>query len=831
MVRRNLTRGVQAAVAAGTLIAAGVTPAASAATPAASAPRPGTIETIAGGPGSPAPASSVSVQPCGVKFARGGLYIGSTTAQYSGDGIAFPAVYRVNLNGGGLTTVAGVGADAGFNVDGDVASGAGVNACDMTLDSAGNLLLANQNRILVIAAKTGTYYQEPMIAGRIYSLPGGYGSGGDGYTADVELDSFGNVVIVSLGSGPVSERPPSGETGGQVDVLAERTGTFYGQRMTAGDRYTIAGALGSSEYGNGIRAVNAYLGYALGTARLDSAGNLLLADMAQPLGSGQTPPPPSVRVVPDKTGTYYGQHMKAGYLYTIAGGGTATGDGGPATRAALTEAAAVALDRAGNVLIADGQRVRVLAKKTGTFYGQKMSAADIYTIAGSGASGRFTDGVPARKAVIEANGLAVDSAGNVLVADENDSRVLMIAARSGTYYGRKARAGYLYSVAGNGRVHDSGDGGPAKSAELFPAGVADDLPNDLVVFSDQHADVVRVVAGRTGRFFAQEMIAGRVYTLAGNRDTVGETYSGDGGSARKAALGFPAGVAADPAGNVLLADNENSRVRLVAARAGTYAGQRMTVGDIYTIAGDGSLAYSGDGGPARDAGLGLVSGVTSDRAGNVLLIAGQLYPVPDQGPRVRMVAVTAGTYYGQRMTAGDIYTVAGDGTGGYSGDGGPGTAAEINPYAITVDNAGNLVLVDGSRVRVVAVRTGRYYGQQMTAGDIYTVAGGGSQAGDGVPAAKAAIEAFAVAVDPAGNVLAGGSNVVQMVAEKTGTYYGKTVRAGDVYTVVGSDQALSEGDGGPATNAALTVGAIAVGPGGLLLIADSLYLRIRSVAR
>jgi hypothetical protein len=141
------------------------------------------------------------------------------------------------------------------------------------------------------------------------------------------------------------------------------------------------------------------------------------------------------------------------------------------------------------------------------------------------------------------------------------------------------------------------------------------------------------------------------------------------------------------------------------------------------------------------------------------------------------------------------------------------------------------VVADGNRVRVVAVRTGSYYGQKMTAGDIYTVAGGGSQAGDGVPAAKAAIEAYAVAVDPAGNVLVGGSGVVQMVAEKTGTYYGKTVRAGDVYTVAGSDQAPNAGDGGPATSAALTVGAIAVGPAGLLLIADRLYLRIRSVAR
>jgi hypothetical protein len=88
-----------------------------------------------------------------------------------------------------------------------------------------------------------------------------------------------------------------------------------------------------------------------------------------------------------------------------------------------------------------------------------------------------------------------------------------------------------------------------------------------------------------------------------------------------------------------------------------------------------------------------------------------------------------------------------------------------------------------------------------------------------------------VAVDPAGNVLAGGPNVVQIVAEKTGTYYGRTVRAGDLYTVAGSDQAPSAGDGGPATNAAFNPGAIAVGPGGLLLIADNLFLRVRSVAR
>jgi DNA-binding beta-propeller fold protein YncE len=145
--------------------------------------------------------------------------------------------------------------------------------------------------------------------------------------------------------------------------------------------------------------------------------------------------------------------------------------------------------------------------------------------------------------------------------------------------------------------------------------------------------------------------------------------------------------------------------------------------------------------------------VALDGAGNLLIA--DFYNC-----RIRVVAESTGTFYGQPMTAGDIYTVAGDGARGFSGDGGPATKAQMNdPYAVTVDGAGNLLIADtfNGRVRVVAARAGTFYGQRMTVGDIYTVAGDGNTGGglgDGGPATKAEINGPAgVAVSGAGNLL------------------------------------------------------------------------------
>src|SRR6266516_8182353 len=140
------------------------------------------------------------------------------------------------------------------------------------------------------------------------------------------------------------------------------------------------------------------------------------------------------------------------------------------------------------------------------------------------------------------------------------------------------------------------------------------------------------------------------------------------------------------------------------------------------IAGVGVVTgYGGDGGLATRARLGLLGGVALDQDQNVLI-------ADVSNNRIRMIAATSGTFYGVAVTAGDLYTVAGAGTSGFAGDGGPATAAELSgPEAVAVDGAGNLVISDtgNQRIRVVAATSGTFYGQAMTAGDIYTVAGNG----------------------------------------------------------------------------------------------------------
>jgi secreted PhoX family phosphatase len=195
------------------------------------------------------------------------------------------------------------------------------------------------------------------------------------------------------------------------------------------------------------------------------------------------------------------------------------------------------------------------------------------------------------------------------------------------------------------------------------------------------------------------MTAGHIYTIAGN-GTLG--FSGDGGPATSAELSNPSGVTIDSAGNVIIADEFNERVRVVAAGAGSFYGVPMTAGHIYTIAGNGTQGYAGDGGPATSAKLSLPSAVAVDGSGN-LVIADRL------NARIRVVAASTGTFYGIPMTAGDIYTVAGNGTLGGKGDGGPATSAElVDPSSVAITSTGNLVIADQdneneniSRVRIV----------------------------------------------------------------------------------------------------------------------------------
>jgi sugar lactone lactonase YvrE len=472
----------------------------------------------------------------------------------------------------------------------------------------------------------------------------------------------------------------------------------------------------------------------------------------------------------------------------------------------------------------------VVAGSTGTFYGQAMTAGDIYTVAGDGTQGYSGDGGPATSAELGTpQGVAVDRAGNLLIADTHNNRVRVVAESTGTLYGQAMTAGDIYTVVGDGRRGYHGDGGPATSAKLYsPDAAMVDSAGNLVI-GDTGNERVRVVAESTGTFYGKAMTTGDIHTVAGNGT---EGYSGDGGPARGAQLNEPGGVSVDQAGNLLIADTYNNRIRAVAASTGTFYGKAMVARHIYRVAGDGKFGFAGDGGHAATAKLGEPRDVAVDAAGNLLI-------ADTHNNRIRMVAESNGTFYRQAMTAGDIYTVAGDGTPGYSGDGGPATQAGLAyPYGVAVDPAGNLLMADSydDRIRLVAASTGTFYGQAMTAGDIYTIAGTGVGGfnGDGRPATKARVTGpDGVAVDAAGNLLIAdtGANRVRVVAESTGTLYGRAMTKGDIYTVAGDGMDGYSGDGGQATRAELYMPeAMASDPAGNLVISDSLNYRVRVVA-
>jgi hypothetical protein len=518
------------------------------------------------------------------------------------------------------------------------------------------------------------------------------------------------------------------------------------------------------------------------------------------------------------------------WLTTPAGNGISgpAFDGLPANRASIG-ACTVAVDRAGNASLNNfpGNVIQVAAARTGTFYGRAMTAGHIYTVAGNGSRGFSGDGGPAAQAELAGPaGAGVDGAGNLLIADSDNERIRVVAAHTGTFYGKAMTAGDIYTVAGNGLSGFSGDGGPAAKARIFaPQDAAVDGAGNLLIV-DRGNDRIRVVAARAGTFYGRPMTAGDIYTVAGGGNTLG-----DGGPAAKAGLQDPASVTPDGTGNLVIADAFHNRIRVVAVRAGTFYGQPMTAGDIYTVAGDGGQGFGGDGGPATKAGLDQPERVRADRAGNLVI-------ADTDSNRIRVVAAATGRFYGRPMTAGDIYTVAGNGGTGHRGNGGPATKAGIkDPEDVAFDHSGNLVIAGGygnNRIRVVAESTGTFYGKAMTAGDIYTVAGGGTDFGEGIPATDAELRGpGAVAVDHAGNLLISDSifdNRIRVVAAATGTFYGRPMTAGDIYTVAGGGQG-GLANGIPATDASVFHPAgVAVDGAGNILIAALHDSRIRVVA-
>jgi uncharacterized protein (TIGR03437 family) len=569
-------------------------------------------------------------------------------------------------------------------------------------------------------------------------------------------------------------------------IAADRAGNLFFANQssilrldaTTGVLTLVAGNGTSGFSGDNGPATSAQLANPAGLA-VDSAGNLYIADF----------------------GNHRIREVSNGVITTVAGNGTLgfSGDNGPATSAQLDPGSGLAVDSAGSLYIAeyDNQRVR------------KVSGGVIATVAGNGTPGFSGDGGPATSAqLLYPSGVAVDSAGNLYIADTFNQRI------------RKVSNGVITTVAGDGTPWFGGDNGPAARAELnLPYAVAVDSAGNLYI-ADTYNQRIRKIAN------------GVINTVAGGGPSLG-----DNGPATNALLDYPQGVATDSAGNLYIADSVHNRIRKVSGGViATVAGGGSLIGDngpatsaqlfspngvawgsagnlyivdsgrirtvsngvISTVAGIGTFGFSGDNGPATSAELDYPGGVAVDSAGN--------FYIADTGNhRIR------------KVSGGVISTVAGNGTLGFSGDDGPATSAQLDyPGGVAVDSAGDLYIADSYNFRV----------RKVSNGVITTVAGNGAPGvggggGDG-PATSAALSRLSgIAVDSAGNLF---------IAEFSSGRIRK-VANGVITTVAGTGTPGFSGDNGPATSAQLNgPEGVAVDSAGNLYIADFGNSRIRKVA-
>ena len=257
-------------------------------------------------------------------------------------------------------------------------------------------------------------------------------------------------------------------------------------------------------------------------------------------------------------------------------------------------------------------------------------------------------------------------------------------------------------------------------------------------------------------------------------------YSGDGGPAPAAELAYPAGVALDDSGNLVICDSGNAAIRVVAATDGTFYGVPMTAGDIYTVAGSGTTGSAGNGGRALQAELDQPDGLAVDGHGNLV--------VADLGNnQIRVLAAHDGVFYGRSMVAGDIYGVVGTGRAGFAGDGAPAARAELDrPAGVAVDGRGDLIVADtgNSRVRIVAARSGAVLGRtragRATSTRSWAPARPVSVATVDPPARASLDHPGAVAVEGNGDLVVAdtGNHRVRVVASHTGLAFGRHLAAG-----------------------------------------------------
>jgi uncharacterized protein (TIGR03437 family) len=590
-------------------------------------------------------------------------------------------------------------------------------------DAQGNVYFSSLNFCIFKVDQKGVLTR---VAGN--SRPGYRGDGGPalsaaiGYPAGVAIDRLGNLYIADRDNNRIR----------RVDLNGIIT--------------TVAGNGRPGYLGDGGPAAAAQLFNPYDVA-VDNSGNLFIADWNNFRIR---------KVTPD------------GIITTVAGNGVSgfSGDGGPATNAQLSNPNNVALDALGNLYIADFFNSRI----------RKVSSAGVITtVAGTGTNGYSGDGGPATSAQLTyPSGLAIDASGNLYIADLYNSAIrkvspagvistfahinepdgvavdasgnLYVADPNRHYLWKVSPSGALTAAAGNGNFHAYTATGPVASAQLEVArSVAIDASGNIFV-AELYAGIRKVSPDGTIR----SLVGGGFVNTGVAVDATGNLYvaewdqgvskiSPDGTAMPVVGNGtqgyLAAGVGVDSIGNLYIADWGNAVIRKVAPD-----------GTLSTVAGNGTQGYSGDGGPATNAQLSHPYAVAVDASGN-------LYIVDSQNDRIRKVT-----------PSGIIMTVAGGGTSGNRGDGGPATKARLRlPLGVAVDGQGNLYIVDFGNLCIRMV---------TASGTIVTIAGNGIQgyAGDGGPAVSAELyNPYMVAVDAAGDIYIadGSANAVRLLKPLT----------------------------------------------------------------
>ena len=518
-------------------------------------------------------------------------------------------------------------------------------------------------------------------------------------------------------------------------------------------------------------------------------------------------------------------------ITTIAGADSASGDGGPATEALLTFPYSVAVDEEGNLYIADSENHRI----------RKVDAESgiITTFAGTGEEGFGGDGGPATEAKLDwPSGVAVDAAGNVYIADQENERIRKVDAE-----------GIITTFAGSGAYGYKGDedGIPATEAKLnWPTGVAVGA-NGHVYIADSYNNLIREVD--TEGIITTIAGTGRVFGFFEEPD---QDDVGDGGPATEARLDWPIGIAVDAEGNVYVADRGHHRVRKLTRMDAGYV--------ITTIAGTGDEGDEdedgdiGDGGAAVEAQLDAPRGVAVDVEGNVYVadtganrirqidLEGMITTIAggeDDGDESTLMARLSvprglaidadGVLYVADTGNNQIHELDDEGMTAVAGvaglgDGGPATHARLlDPNGVAIDADGTIYITDTGNRRVRKVDA---------EGVITTFAGTGEQGdgGDGGPATSAQFYyPGGIAIDSAGNVYIAdlyGHRIRKVDTEGIITTFAGTGEAGD------ADKDGDIGDGGPATSAQLRYPAgLAFDADDNLYIADAGNSRIRKVTR